>query len=104
MLKSRKGNYATKERLVRCPSALATMARANGYVLEHRLVVALAIGRALLPAEAVHHRNHDPLDNRPENLELFASNRDHKLHEAHGSPAPLWSGWSQPPTPGTSGA
>lgn len=68
------------------------MARANGYVLEHRLVVATTIGRALHRSEAVHHINHNSMDNRPENLMLFASNQDHKLFEAHGSPAPLWSG------------
>lgn len=94
MLKGRKGNYTTKERLVRCPPALAVMARSNGYVLEHRLVVALAIGRPLFPAEAVHHVNHDPTDNRAENLMLFESNAAHKRHEAHGSPSPIWSGSS----------
>lgn len=88
----RRGNYPKQERLVRCPAAFASMARANGYVLEHRLVVAIAIGRELLPGEAVHHLNHDPMDNRPENLSLFASNRDHKLFEHHGTPGPLWDG------------
>jgi hypothetical protein len=30
-------------------------------------------------------------NNRTENLLLFASNREHKLYEHHGSPAPIWS-------------
>lgn len=81
-----------KERLVRCPAEFAAMARTNGYVLEHRLVVARALERCLKRAETVHHMNHDPSDNRPENLALFANNRDHKLYEAHGTPAPLWCG------------
>lgn len=89
---SRKGNYIKHEHLTRCPPDVAVMARSNGYVLVHRLVVARAIGRPLTAREAVHHINHDPTDNRPENLMLFASNRDHKLYEAHGSPAPLWCG------------
>lgn len=88
----RRGNYPKRERLVRCPPEFAEMARANGYVLEHRLVVAKAIGRPLTPKEAVHHMNHEPMDNRPENLALFKSNRDHKLYEHHGTPAPIWCG------------
>lgn len=90
----RKGNYTKTERIVRCPPEFASMARTNGYVLEHRLVVAQMLGRPLLRVEVVHHDNHDPMDNRPENLMLFASNREHKLFEAYGSPAPLWRGSS----------
>jgi hypothetical protein len=68
------------------------MARKDGYVMEHRIIVARAMGRLLLRKEVVHHVNHDVEDNRLENLELFASNKDHKSYEWLGSPPPLWRG------------
>lgn len=83
------GNYKPIK-YVRCPVEFLPMARKDGYVMEHRLFVARAIGRCLLRSEVVHHRNHDPQDNRLENLELFDSNRSHKLYEARGTPDPIW--------------
>ena len=68
------------------------MARKDGYVMEHRLIVAQALGRVLTRAETVHHMNHNPTDNRLENLALFASNQDHKMFEHHGTPLPIWQG------------
>jgi transposase len=50
----------------------------RGWVREHRLVMEQSIGRYLLPTEQVHHRNEVVDDNRIENLELFASNADHR--------------------------
>lgn len=86
---NRHGNYgATK--YVRCPPEFLSMARKDGYVMEHRLVVARAIGRTLTRAETVHHVDHNPTNNALANLLLFATNRDHKLFEARGTPAPIW--------------
>lgn len=89
--RKRRGNYVSV-RYVRCPSEFLPMARTDGYVMEHRLVVARILGRCLIRAEAVHHIDHQPLNNAATNLMLFASNKDHKLFEAGRDIKPLWDG------------
>lgn len=81
-MRHRRGNYV-QVRYVRAPEWARLMARKDGYVMEHRLVMARRIGRTLLRRETVHHLDHAPLNNEPMNLELWPDNRSHKLAE-HG--------------------
>ena len=55
------------------------MARKSGYVFEHRLIVAKALNRCLLPWETVNHKErYGKDDNRyPQVLELFPNPRKH---------------------------
>lgn len=55
----------------------------KGWIPEHRLVMEQQLGRVLEPTEVVHHINMVQDDNRPENLYLYKTNRDHFL--CHGS-------------------
>lgn len=75
-----KGNYIGP-RYVRCPPEFASMARSDGYVMEHRLVMARWIGRPLTRIEVVNHKDHNPRNNVRSNLELYPTNGDHKRGE-----------------------
>jgi hypothetical protein len=66
------------------------MTKSDGYVFEHRLVMAKSLGRNLNKSEVVHHMGtkypmgspDDRVDNRLENLILLSSRSEHMaLHE-----------------------
>jgi hypothetical protein len=61
--------------LVRDPSH--HRARKNGYVLEHIVVAEEILGRRLKLGEEIHHSNHIRADNRPENLKVYDSHKQH---------------------------
>lgn len=65
-------------RLIYAP--LHKSSRANGYVLEHRLVMEKYLGRLLKSDEIVHHKNENKLDNRLSNLERLTKKEHDKLH------------------------
>lgn len=58
--------------------------RANslGYVMEHILVMEKALGRPILPTEAIHHFDGIRHHNDPGNLMLFAKNAIHTRYHA----------------------
>lgn len=60
-----------------------------GYVREHRLVMENVLGRRLSRSEVVHHKNKIRDDNRPENLEIYESNKKHLAEELLGK-RPKW--------------
>lgn len=57
--------------LVECPLEFESMARQDGTILEHRLVMAQHLGRPLEEWEIVHHKYGLRTDNRIQNLELL---------------------------------
>jgi len=57
------------------------MASKQGYVMEHRFVMAERLGRLLTDSEVVHHNNGNKADNRPENLVVMESTAHNRLRK-----------------------
>jgi hypothetical protein len=49
--------------------------------MQHRLVMAQMCGFLLTRTEVVNHKDHNPANNHPSNLELWPTNADHKRGE-----------------------
>lgn len=67
------GKIKTSAGYLICLTETHPFASSNGYVMEHRLIMEKMIGRYLLSNENVHHINGKRDDNRPENLEIWAT-------------------------------
>lgn len=67
------GSHTPRARFIDKRNGYVYVRRGGKYEAEHRVVVAELLGRKLRPNETVHHRNGIREDNRPENLELWAS-------------------------------
>lgn len=76
-------------RMVQHPNGSLDKNNRRVYILEHRLVMELHLGRPLARNEVVHHKNNDILDNRIENLELYTTNADH-LRDTLKGQVPNW--------------
>ena len=83
MYMNKKGYYRRFSiKYVKCPNEFISMSRKDGYVMEHRLIMAKSIGRPLKRSEVVHHIDHNPENNDLLNLRLFATNGEHKKYES----------------------
>jgi hypothetical protein len=59
------------------------MAKKNGVLLEHRLVMSQHLGRCLDKSEIVHHINENRADNRIENLEIMSQSEHCSWHRSN---------------------
>lgn len=70
------------ERWLDPQSAFHPMADKDGYVYEHRLVVAEHLGRCLTAEEEVHHRDGNKHNNELSNLQLLSKSDHSAMHSS----------------------
>lgn len=84
------GGYATVSAPADHPHARYLPDKNIPHIREHRLVMERTLGRYLQPAEVVDHVDGLTLHNHPDNLRLFASNKEH-LQATLSGKVPRWS-------------
>ena len=84
------GGYAIVSAPVDHPHARCLPGKNIPHIREHRLVMERTLGRYLQPAEVVDHADGLTLHNHPDNLRLFASNKEH-LQATLSGKVPRWS-------------
>lgn len=76
------GGHPQRRRYTEVPAHEHPLAKSNGWMKEHRLVMEKKIGRPLKPGEVVHHIDGDVTNNHPDNLLLFPDNESHlRFHQ-----------------------
>lgn len=72
-----KGGQRLADGYVQIWSPTHPRARSHGYVARAVLVAEQKLGRPLKPGEVIHHINRQRHDDRPENIQVFASQAEH---------------------------
>lgn len=49
----------------------------KNYQFRHRMIMEWILGRSLEKKEVIHHKDHNPVNNHPDNLQLCASTKEH---------------------------
>lgn len=88
-----KGGHTTCNGYLQTYSPDHPRADCRGYVYDHVLVAESKLGRYLFPEERPHHINRIKTDNRPENIEIYANVRDHRVK---GHPEALFGNAERP--------
>ena len=72
-----KGGRILENGYIRIKNRIHPNSDRRGYIREHRLVMSIAIGRAIRKEERIHHINGIKTDNRLSNLICFATESAH---------------------------